>query len=155
VPSPPPSAGAVTYLDNYINDCHPSPSSIQRTGPATIKGRSYAHTVSQTANGFPTYLALSGNAKRLQATVGLVTAAALPDQQVQFELIGTREGGGETQLYISEVLTHGQTDKVEVSLAGLVRIGLRAIPVGTGGGPQGQQAGAMPRSLETGVALLQ
>jgi hypothetical protein len=26
-------------------------------------------TVSQTANGFPTYLALSGNAKRLQAAV--------------------------------------------------------------------------------------
>jgi hypothetical protein len=117
-------------------ECRPSPSSIQRTGSATISGQTYTHTVSQTANGFPTYLALSGSAKRLQATVGLVTAAALPGQRVQFELIGTRAGGGEGQLYVSGVLTHGQTDRIDVSLVNIVRLGLRAIPV-SGGGPQG------------------
>jgi hypothetical protein len=124
-------------LDSYVDECHPSPSSIQRTGPATIDGQTYSHTVSQTANGFTTYLALSGGPKQLHATVGLVTASASPDQQVQFELLGTLDGGGEKQLYISKVITHGKTEDVDVPVAGLSRIGLRAIPTGNGGGPQG------------------
>jgi len=138
--TPPPAAATTalnTYLDVYYSNCRFSPSSIQRTGPATIAGKPYGHTLSQTANGFTTYFQFAVPVTHFESVVGLVAGSALQDQQVQFEVVGVLAGGGEKQLYISEVICQGGIDQVDVPLDGVISLGLRAIPVGNGGGPQG------------------
>lgn len=126
------SVDGVSYLDQYAKDCRVS-GSIQRTGAASINGDVYAHTISQTPNGYDgTYFDLARKAKRFQAVVG-PTDTALQGHRMQFALLA--EDG--RQIFISRVLTNGETESVDESVEGVLRLRLVASTVGQAFGGQG------------------
>jgi hypothetical protein len=119
-PSPAPTAHAddlVLYLDDYVRPCGVS-GSIHDTGAAQIGGTTYPHTLMQTANGFDdTGIYLGKRATRFLATVG-PTDAAQPGHRMLFEL---KTETGRT-LFTSRTLGPGQTQAVDVSVRGVLRI---------------------------------
>jgi hypothetical protein len=150
--SPPPprtlSAAAadegVQYLDDYAQRCQVG-GSIQRTGPANINGTTYSHAISQTPNGYTgTTFYLARHAHRFQATVGPTDDGAQGDR-VQFELV-TETG---STLFTSAVLSIGQTQVVDVSVEGVLRLSVVAKLVGNGVGAQGTAGWGDPRVTAT------
>jgi hypothetical protein len=146
-PALPPSAEGIQYLDDYAQRGKVV-GSIQRTGPANINGTSYNHAISQTPNGFAgTGFYLARHAHRIQAVVGPTDDAAQGDR-MQFELV-TETGN---TLFTSPVLSVGQTQPVDVSVEGVLRLFLVAKLVGQGVGAQGTAGWGDPRVTATEVA---
>jgi NPCBM/NEW2 domain len=117
--SPGPEAnGVVSYVDDYAQEC--SAASLTARG-ASINGSDYAHTVLQWAGDTRDPVTIKRKAYRFQATIGVRDDAS--DQvRVQFELLG--DNG--KQLFQSRVLGYGDSQKVDVSVEGVLRITLRA-----------------------------
>lgn len=128
----PPPTEIVLYLDDYVRPCGIA-GSIQRTGAANINGITYLHTISQTANGYTgTNFYLARRVHRFQATVG-PTDQALTGHRMQFQL---RSESGAT-IFDSNVLGVGQTQPVDVSVEGVLKLFLIAKTVGPPVGGQG------------------
>jgi len=131
-PAPSPTVEEARYLDDYAQRCEVG-GSIQRTGPANINGTTYSHAISQTPNGYAgTAFYLARHAHRFQAIVGPTDDAAQGDR-MQFELV-TETG---SSLFTSSVLSVGQTQRVDLSVDGVLRLILVAKLVGQGVGAQG------------------
>jgi hypothetical protein len=107
-----------TYVDDYAQEC--SAASLTARG-ASINGSDYAHTILQWAGDTRDPVTIKRKALRFQATMGVRDDAS--DQvRVQFELLG--DNG--KQLFQSRVLGYGESQKVDVSVEGVLRITLRA-----------------------------
>lgn len=122
-------AELTSYLDDYDKECKVG-GSIQSRGPANINGTLYAHTISQTPNGYAGtgfYLARLG--QRFLATIG-PTDNALPGHTMQFEL-KTETGAS---LFRSRVLAIGQTQSVNVKVSGVLKLFLVTTSVHPRGG---------------------
>ena len=118
-------SGGVQYLDAYAQNCGVG-GSIQRVGPANINGTNYAHAISQTPNGYRgTAFYLARKASRFQATIG-PTDDAPQGQHIRFEL-ATETG---STIFTSDSLGIGQTQQVDVSVDGVLRLFLVATAVG-------------------------
>jgi hypothetical protein len=108
---------AVTYVDDYAQECR---AGSLTAGAASINGADYAHTILQWAGDTREQVTIKRKALRFQATIGVRDDA--PDEvRAQFELIG--DNG--KQLFQSPVLAYGESQKVDVSVEGVLRITLR------------------------------
>jgi hypothetical protein len=108
---------AVTYVDDYSQECRAGALSA---GAASINGADYAHTILQWP-GDSQPVTIKRKAHRFQATIGVRDDAS--DQvRVQFDLLGDKG----QQLFKSRVLSYGESQKVDVSVEGVLRITLRA-----------------------------
>lgn len=143
-PAPSPTVEGVQYLDDYAQRCEVG-GSIQRTGPANINGTTYSHAISQTPNGYAgTAFYLARHAHRFQAIVGPTDDTAQGDR-MQFELVN--ETG--STLFTSSVLSVGQTQPVDLSVEGVLRLFLVAKLVGQGAGAQGTAGWGDPQVTAT------
>ena len=107
----------MTYVDDYAQECR---AATLTAGAASINGADYAHTILQWAGDTSEPVTIKRKALRFQATIGVRDDAS--DQvRVQFELLGDRK-----QLFQSPVLRYGESQKVDVSVEGVLRITLRA-----------------------------
>jgi hypothetical protein len=108
---------AVTYVDDYSQECR---AATLTAGAASINGADYAHTILQWAGDTSEPVTIKRKAHRFQATIGVRDDAS--DQvRVQFELLGDGK-----QLFQSRDLSYGESQKVDVSVEGVLRITLRA-----------------------------
>jgi hypothetical protein len=105
-----------TYVDDYAKAC----SIALTTGPASINGSQYAHSVLQWAGDTDNAITVSRKATRFQATIGLRDDAS-DRVQAQFEL----DGDNGKQLFRSNILSLGETQPVDIPLEGVLRITLR------------------------------
>ena len=107
-----------TYVDDYAKECRAGP---LNAGAASINGTDYAHTILQWAGDTSEAVTIKRKALRFQATIGVRDDES--DQvRVQFELLGDKG----KQLFQSDVLSYGESQKVDVSVEGVLRITLRA-----------------------------
>jgi hypothetical protein len=118
--TPSPSAEAEQPASMYVDDYAKTCAIALTTGPASINGDQYAHTVLQWAGDTDNAITVSRKATRFQAVVGIRDDAS--DQvRAQFEL----DGDNGRQLFTSRILGLGETQPVDVSLDGVLRITLR------------------------------
>lgn len=129
-PAPPP-AEAMKYLADQLKECGMNPG-FANYGAVTINGKPFAHSLKQGMLN-PAYFDLSGNPKRFQATVGIPSGEP-QGMSVQLEVLAVDSGGGERSLYTSPAITQGKIDTVDVSVSGVVRLGLRATKLSGGYG---------------------
>jgi hypothetical protein len=108
---------AVTYVDDYAQECR---AGSLTAGAASINGNDYAHTILQWAGDTRDPVTIKRKALRFQATIG-VRDDASDEVRAQFELLG--DNG--KQLFQSPVLGYGESQKVDVSVEGVLRITLR------------------------------
>jgi hypothetical protein len=114
----PEQEAAVTYVDDYAQECR---AGTLTAGTASINGTDYAHTIFQWAGDTSQPVTIKRKAHRFQATIGVRDDES--DQvRVQFELLGDKG----KQLFQSDVLSYGESQEVDVSVEGVLRITLRA-----------------------------
>lgn len=109
---------AATYVDDYAKECR---AGSLTAGAASINGTDYAHTILQWAGDTSDPVTIKRKAQRFKATVGIRDDES--DQvRVQFELLG--DNG--KQLFQSRVLRYGESQNIDVSVEGVLRITLKA-----------------------------
>lgn len=114
--SPEPATEVATYVDDYVRECRVD---VLTAGSASINGTDYAHTILQWAGDTSEPVTIKRKAPRFKATVGIRDDAS--DQvRVKFELLGDGR-----QLFRSRELSFGESQKVDVSVEGVLRLTLR------------------------------
>lgn len=128
--SPPPRSATeiVSQLDYYAERCGVGVSS----GPVSLNGTEYVHAIQQWAGNSSDSFNLSRKARRFQAIVGIRDDAS-DKVRAQFEL----RGDNGQQLFVSRVLGFGETQTVDISVEGVLRITLGVKGLSKAGGYAG------------------
>jgi hypothetical protein len=107
---------AVAYMDDYATGCGVGVTA----GPASLNGTQYAHAIRQWAGTSNNSFTISRKAHQFHAIVGIDDTAS-DKVRAQFEL----QGDNGQQLFLSRVLSFGETQPVNVPIDGVLRITLR------------------------------
>ncbi len=125
--SPPPAASATPPARLFLTDLDSFEVSTQWSGPATVNGQTYAHSVIECdCNGSTVYASLERRFSLLQATIG-ITDDAPTDTKIEFAAYS------EQGLIFSRTMSFGQSAPVSIDVRGVLHLELKVVQISPSG----------------------